>query len=331
MIITRTPFRISFFGGGTDFPEWFIKNDGAVLTSAIDKYCYISCRKLPPFFEYKYRIVWSRIELVNDKSDIFHPSVRETLKYLDDDNSYEISHNADLPARSGLGSSSAFTVGLLNALYAIRGQIVKNTRLADEAIHIERNLNKEAVGYQDQIIASYGGCNKIIFNKNQSYTVKPIVIARSRLQDLEGNLMLFFTGFSRFSSDITEKHVQNINKNDLILEKMYELVDISIELLQGEKDISNFGHLMHETWSLKKTLSSAVSTTEIDDIYNKGIKNGAIGGKILGAGGGGFILFYVPKDQQDKVRKSLKDLIHVPFTFENSGSKVVLYQPGGLD
>jgi D-glycero-alpha-D-manno-heptose-7-phosphate kinase len=143
--------------------------------------------------------------------------------------------------------------------------------------------------------------------------------------------MLFFTGFSRFSSDITEKHVQNINKNDLILEKMYELVDISIELLQGEKDISNFGHLMHETWSLKKTLSSAVSTTEIDDIYNKGIKNGAIGGKILGAGGGGFILFYVPKDQQDKVRKSLKDLIHVPFTFENSGSKVVLYQPGGLD
>jgi D-glycero-alpha-D-manno-heptose-7-phosphate kinase len=331
MIITRTPFRISFFGGGTDFPEWFIKNDGAVLTSAIDKYCYISCRKLPPFFEYKYRIVWSRIELVNDKSDIFHPSVRETLKYLDDDNSYEISHNADLPARSGLGSSSAFTVGLLNALYAIRGQIVENTRLADEAIHIERNLNKEAVGYQDQIIASYGGFNKIIFNKNQSYTVKPIVIARSRLQDLEGNLMLFFTGFSRFSSDITEKHVQNINKNDLILEKMYELVDISIELLQGEKDISNFGHLMHETWSLKKTLSSAVSTTEIDDIYNKGIKNGAIGGKILGAGGGGFILFYVPKDQQDKVRKSLKDLIHVPFTFENSGSKVVLYQPGGLD
>jgi len=331
MIITRTPFRISFFGGGTDFPEWFIKNDGAVLTSAIDKYCYISCRKLPPFFEYKYRIVWSRIELVNDKSDIFHPSVRETLKYLDDDNSYEISHNADLPARSGLGSSSAFTVGLLNALYAIRGQIVENTRLADEAIHIERNLNKEAVGYQDQIIASHGGFNKIVFNKNQSYTVKPIVIARSRLQDLEGNLMLFFTGFSRFSSDITEKHVQNINKNDLILEKMYELVDISIELLQGEKDISNFGHLMHETWSLKKTLSSAVSTTEIDDIYNKGIKNGAIGGKILGAGGGGFILFYVPKDQQDKVRKSLKDLIHVPFTFENSGSKVVLYQPGGLD
>lgn len=331
MIITRTPFRISFFGGGTDFPEWFIKNDGAVLTSAIDKYCYISCRKLPPFFEYKYRIVWSRIELVNDKSDIFHPSVRETLKFLDDDNSYEISHNADLPARSGLGSSSAFTVGLLNALYAIRGQIVENTKLADEAIHIERNLNKEAVGYQDQIIASYGGFNKIIFNKNQSYTVKPIVIARSRLQDLEGNLMLFFTGFSRFSSDITEKHVQNINKNDLILEKMHELVDISIELLQGEKDISNFGHLMHETWGLKKTLSSAVSTTEIDDIYNKGIKNGAIGGKILGAGGGGFILFYVPKDQQEKVRRSLKDLIHVPFTFENSGSKVVLYQPGGLD
>lgn len=331
MIITRTPFRISFFGGGTDFPEWFIKNDGAVLTSAIDKYCYISCRKLPPFFEYKYRIVWSRIELVNDKSDIFHPSVRETLKFLDDDNSYEISHNADLPARSGLGSSSSFTVGLLNALYAIRGQIVENTKLADEAIHIERNLNKEAVGYQDQIIASYGGFNKIIFNKNQSYTVKPIVIARSRLQDLEGNLMLFFTGFSRFSSDITEKHVQNINKNDLILEKMHELVDISIELLQGEKDISNFGHLMHETWGLKKTLSSAVSTTEIDDIYNKGIKNGAIGGKILGAGGGGFILFYVPKDQQEKVRRSLKDLIHVPFTFENSGSKVVLYQPGGLD
>ena len=331
MIITRTPFRISFFGGGTDFPEWFKSHGGAVLSTSIDKYCYITCRKLPPFFEYKYRIVWSRIELVKDKAEIFHPSIRETLKYLKDDTSYEISHNADLPARSGLGSSSAFTVGLLNALYAVKGKIVENSRLADEAIHIERDLNKEAVGYQDQIIASHGGFNKIIFNKNQSYTVKPIIIERKRLQDLEGKLMLFFTGFSRFSSEIAQKHIQNIGKNDIVLKRMYELVDEAINLLQGEDDLSRFGDLLHETWNLKKTLSDSVSLSEIDEIYHKAIKNGAIGGKILGAGGGGFILFFVPKELQQKVRKALDDLIYVPFKFDNSGSKVVLYQPDGLD
>jgi len=331
MIITRTPFRISFFGGGTDFPEWFKSYGGAVLSTSIDKYCYITCRKLPPFFEYKYRIVWSRIELVKDKAEIFHPSIRETLKYLKDDTSYEISHNADLPARSGLGSSSAFTVGLLNALYAVKGKIVENSRLADEAIHIERDLNKEAVGYQDQIIASPGGFNKIIFNKNQSYTVVPIIIERERLQDLEGKLMLFFTGFSRFSSGVAQKHIQNIGKNNIVLKRMHELVDEAINLLQGEDDLSRFGDLLHETWSLKKTLSDSVSSSEIDEIYHKAIKNGAIGGKILGAGGGGFILFFVPKELQPKVRKALDDLIYVPFKFDNSGSKVVLYQPEGLD
>ena len=331
MIITRTPFRISFFGGGTDFPEWFKSHGGAVLSTSIDKYCYITCRKLPPFFEYKYRIVWSRIELVKDKDEIFHPSIRETLKYLKDDTSYEISHNADLPARSGLGSSSAFTVGLLNALYAVKGKIVENSRLADEAIHIERDLNKEAVGYQDQIIASHGGFNKIIFNKNQSYTLQPIIIQRKRLQDLEGKLMLFFTGFSRFSSVITQKHIQNFGKNDIVLKRMHELVDEAINLLQGEDDLLRFGDLLHETWNLKKTLSDSVSSSEIDEIYHKAIKNGATGGKILGAGGGGFILFFVPKELQQKVRKALDNLIYVPFKFDNSGSKVVLYQPEGLD
>lgn len=331
MIITRTPFRISFFGGGTDFPEWFKSHGGAVLSTSIDKYCYITCRKLPPFFEYNYRIVWSRIELLKNKDEIFHPSIRETLKYLKDDTSYEISHNADLPARSGLGSSSAFTVGLLNALYAVKGKIVENSRLADEAIHIERDLNKEAVGYQDQIIASHGGFNKIIFNKNQSYTLQPIIIERNRLQDLEGQLMLFFTGFSRFSSVITQKHIQNFGKNDIALKRMHELVDEAISLLQGEDDLSRFGDLLHETWNLKKTLSDSVSSNEIDEIYHKAINNGAIGGKILGAGGGGFILFFVPKELHQKVRKALDDLIYVPFKFDNSGSKVVLYQPEGLD
>ena len=331
MIITRTPFRISFFGGGTDFPEWFKSHGGAVLSTSIDKYCYITCRKLPPFFEYNYRIVWSRIELVKNKDDIFHPSIRETLKYLKDDTSYEISHNADLPARSGLGSSSAFTVGLLNALYAVKGKIIENNRLADEAIHIERDLNKEAVGYQDQIIASHGGFNKIIFNKNQSYTIEPIIIERKRLQNLEGMLMLFFTGFSRFSSVITQKHIQNFGKNDVVLKRMHELVDEAINLLQGEDDLLRFGDLLHETWNLKKTLSDSVSSSDIDEIYGKAIKNGAIGGKILGAGGGGFILFFVPNELQQKVRKALDDLIYVPFKFDNSGSKVVLYQPEGLD
>lgn len=331
MIITRTPFRISFFGGGTDFPEWFSTNKGSVLSSSIDKYCYISCRKLPPFFDYKYRIVWSKIELENHVSKIQHPSVRETLKYLKDKNSYEISHNADLPARSGLGSSSSFTVGLLNALYANKGFITENSKLADEAIYIERNLNKEYVGYQDQIIAAFGGFNRIIFNNNLTYTVQPLVLPKSRLDHFQSNLMLFFTGFSRLSSDITKKHIENIKNNNLILHKMYDLVDESVELLQSSRNLDLFGSLMHETWSLKKNLSNSITNNDIDKIYNKGIKNGAIGGKILGAGGGGFILFYVPKDYQQNVKKSLKNLIHVPFQFESSGSRVVLYQPGGLD
>lgn len=330
MIISRTPFRISFFGGGTDFPEWFTKNNGAVLSTSIDKYCYISCRKLPPFFDYKYRIVWSKIELENKRSNIQHPSVREVLKFLKDNNSYEISHNADLPARSGLGSSSSFTVGLLNALYANKGLITENSKLADEAIHIERNMNKEHVGYQDQVIAAYGGFNKIIFNKNSTYSVQPLVLPKYRLNEFQNNLMLFFTGFSRFSSDISKKHIDNISKNDLVLEKIHDLVDEAIKLLQSNKSLDSFGSILHETWTLKKTLSNSITNSEIDKIYLKGLKNGALGGKILGAGGGGFILFYVPKILQEKVRAALKNLIYVPFQFENSGSKVVLYQPGGL-
>jgi D-glycero-alpha-D-manno-heptose-7-phosphate kinase len=331
MIITRTPFRISFFGGGTDFPEWFNFHGGSVLSTSIDKYCYILCRKLPPFFDYKYRVVWSQIELVNKVSEIRHPSVRETLRFLNDKNSYELIHNADLPARSGLGSSSSFTVGLLNNLYAMQGKLVNGLKLASDAIHIERNLINEVVGYQDQISASLGGFNKIDFFQNDNFKVQPIILDKKRSENLQNNLMLFFTGFSRFSSEIAEKQLANINNNYNNLKLLSEFVDEGIKILQGRSSLNEFGKLLHESWLLKRNLSSSVSNKDIDNIYELAINSGAIGGKILGAGGGGFILFYVPKKFQSNVRSSLKNLTYVPFNFENSGSRVVLYQPDGLE
>ena len=331
MIITRTPFRISFFGGGTDFPEWFIKNDGAVLTSAIDKYCYISCRKLPPFFEYKYRIVWSRIELVNDKSDIFHPSVRETLKYLDDDNSYEISHNADLPARSGLGSSSSFTVGLVNVINTLQGLQVPKQNLAKQAIYIEQEVLKETVGNQDQILAAFGGFNRIDFHPDDSFNISPASINKEMMEKLQSHMLLFFTGFSRFSSDVARDKVSNFTNHFQELNQIKKMVDEGISILQSPSTpIIDLGKLMHESWKLKRSLSDKVSTPQIDEIYEAGIRTGAVGGKILGAGGGGFILFFAEPKNHKKIRERLKRLVHVAFNFENVGSKIMVYEPNGF-
>lgn len=330
MIITRTPFRISFFGGGTDYPDWYKAHGGAVLATTIDKYCYISCRYLPPFFEHRHRIVYSKVEQVQDFSEVAHPSVRETMAYFNWVRGLEIHHDGDLPARSGLGSSSSFTVGLVNALSALRGNYVSKEDLANTAIHIEQNLINESVGSQDQVSAAFGGFNRIDFLRNNTFSVNPVLLDPERLQQFKGHLLLFFTGFSRIASEIAKHKISNLTKkaNDLI--RMHQMVDEATQILHGNSDLTDFGLLLNEGWMRKRELSEKVSTPEIDEMYAAAIKAGAIGGKILGAGGGGFLLLFVKPENQPKVIASLRKLIHVPFDFDYSGSKVVFYQPNGL-
>ena len=331
MIITKTPYRISFFGGGTDHPQYYKEFGGKVIATTFDKYCYISIRHLPPFFEHKYRIVYSKIESITDIDEINHPSVREVLRYYQNKKGLEIHHDGDLPARSGLGSSSSFTVGMINALNALDGIYKSPLELAKNSIHIEQDLIKECVGSQDQISAAYGGFNEIEFFKDGSFSVEPIRIQPERKKILNDHLMLFFTGVSRFSSDVAENQLANMEN---CLPQMHELNDITQEgssiLTNSNIPIENFGSLLEQSWKIKKTLSTMISSFKIDDMY-QGAKNaGAIGGKILGAGGGGFVLFFVKPKDHDKVKKVLKSLTYVPFSFENTGSKVVLYQPNGF-
>lgn len=331
MIITRTPFRISFFGGGTDYPAWFSENGGAVLATSINKYCYISCRNLPPFFDHKHRIVYSKIENINDISEIEHPAVRAVLNWIGTDTGLEIHHDADLPARSGLGSSSSFTVGLIHALNALKGKVSSKVHLARDAIHIEQDLIRENVGSQDQISAAYGGLNRIDFHRNGKFNVEPLILPLHRREELNNHLMLFFTGFTRFASVIAESQIKNIHNKSKELAKMREMVEQAIDLLQDEQSsINQFGELLDQNWFYKRSLSEQVTTMEIDDIYARAKKAGAIGGKLLGAGGGGFMLLFVSPEKQENVRNTLKELVHVPFEFDDSGSRVVLYHPNGL-
>lgn len=330
MIITRTPFRISFFGGGTDIPAWYRENGGAVLSTTIDKYCYISCRRLPPFFEYKHRIVYSKIEHVNNINEITHPAVKEAFRFMDINEGLEIHHDGDLPARSGLGSSSSFTVGLLHALYALKGKMITKKRLALEAVHIEQEMIKEHVGSQDQVAVAFGGFNKITFSGQHNIEVNPIILSKTRSQLFQDHLMLFFTGFSRLASEIEEDKIKQISNKKSELSSLYSMVEEAINLLNGEGDVVEFGKLLHESWRLKKSLSDKVSTSYIDDIYETGIKNGAIGGKLLGAGGGGFILFFVKPDDRNKLRQSLGHLLHVPFRFDTTGSQIIYYSESGV-
>ncbi len=331
MIISRTPFRISFFGGGTDYPAWFRENGGVVLATAIDKYCYISCRHLPPFFEHKYRIVYSKIENVQNIADIKHPAVRAALDWLHCEDGLEIHHDGDLPARSGLGSSSAFTVGLINAIKALRGQYITDEQLARDAIHIEQDILKENVGSQDQISTAYGGFNRIQFLTDNSFKVTPVVLPPARVERLERHLMLFFTGISRFSSDIAKSQIENIKERQTELRRMEEMVGEALAVLGRQNaGLDDFGRLLDEGWKHKRGMSNKVSNSTIDDIYADAQKAGALGGKLLGAGGGGFMLFFVEPEQRDALRERLRKLIHVPFRFERSGSRIVLYQPNGL-
>ncbi len=328
MIISRTPFRISFFGGGTDYPTWYRENGGAVLSTSINKFGYLTCRHLPPFFEHKHRIVYSNVETVTDINQINHPAVRAVFKEMGVEHGLELHYDGDLPARSGIGSSSSFTVGLINVLSAMNGQIRSKCELAKQAIYIEQEVIGEAVGSQDQVAAAYGGLNRIEFLPNGQFDVRPLIVSRQRLNLLNDKLMLFFTGFSRIAATVASSKISNLSKCSTHLNLMYAMVDEAQNILQdSSSDLDQFGKMLHETWQLKKSLSEKVTDSKIDEIYEVGCKQGALGGKILGAGGGGFILFYVPEERQNQVRQALKGLIEVDFQFEFNGSQIVHYDP----
>jgi D-glycero-alpha-D-manno-heptose-7-phosphate kinase len=327
MIISRTPFRISFFGGGTDYPAWYREHGGAVLTTTIDKYCYLSCRYLPPFFEHRIRIVYSKIENCQSVDEITHPSVREVLRYLKIDRGVEIHHDGDLPARSGMGSSSAFTVGLLNALYALKGQMANKQQLAKESIDVEQNWLRENVGSQDQVATAYGGLNHITFLPNGEISVRPITITTERVRELTSHLMLFYTGLARTASTIAESYVNAVDSKKRQLRVLKDLVEESVSVLNGNRNIQTFGELLHEAWLAKRDLSCEISNPHVDEVYETARAAGAIGGKLLGAGGGGFMLLFVPLDKQEAVREKLNRLICVPFDFEFSGSQIIFFDP----
>jgi D-glycero-alpha-D-manno-heptose-7-phosphate kinase len=325
MVITQTPFRMSFFGGGTDFPDYFNQYGGSVLSTTFDKYCYVTVKHLPRFFDYKNQITYSKVERTGSADEIQHPAVRNAMKYL---KMHEIimTYDADLPARSGLGTSSSFAVGMLNAFHALKGEYADKMTLAKEAIYLERNLCNESGGVQDQIAASFGGFNRINFSSN-GYEVCPIIMCEERKKKLNRNLMLFFTGFSRFSSDISITQQQATKNKTAQLDEMKGLVDEAEKILTEKKsDLNEFGRLLDYTWKLKRGITSEISTDSIDAMYKKGIDSGALGGKLLGAGGGGFLLFYVEEDKQDAVQKALNSLLLVPFEFENFGTKVLYYK-----
>lgn len=325
MIISRTPYRISFFGGGTDYSTWYQHHGGSVLSSTINHYCYLHCRILPPFFTNKSRIVWSKIEEVLEHKDIQHPAVKAVLDYLEIDQGVEISHQGDLPARAGLGSSSAFTVGLLHAMYALKGMISSKRELACEAIHIERDILKESVGVQDQIATAYGGLNKITVHSNGDFEVTPLVLSFTRFRDLHKHLLLFFTGVSRSATDIAADKIRCIPQKRQEMSQMQSMVEAAEKVLCNNGDITLFGELLHETWMLKRKISAKIAPAFIDDIYATAQNAGAIGGKLLGAGGGGFMLFFVKPEDKHSVCEALKDLLLVPFEFEASGSQIIFY------
>ncbi|HTA94757.1 MAG TPA: kinase [Verrucomicrobiae bacterium] len=325
MIISRTPFRISFFGGGTDYPAWYRQHGGAVLAATINKYCYLTCRYLPPFFEHRTRVVYSKMEMVQSIDEINHPSARETLRYLKIDRGIEIHHDGDLPGRSGMGSSSAFTVGLLHALYALKGEIIGKRQLASEAIHVEQDILKETVGSQDQVSTAYGGVNKINFHQNGDFSVQPMTLLPGRLEELNSHLMLFYTGIKRTAANVASSFVVGLADRPALMGRLHECVDKSCEILNGKGNLIPFGELLHQAWQAKRELSDKVSNSQVDSVYDDARAAGAIGGKLLGAGGGGFLLLFAPPERHAKIRKQFSKLIQVPFEFEFGGSQVIFY------
>ena len=323
MIISQTPYRISFFGGGTDYPDWYREHGGRVLSVGIDKFVYIGCRYLPPFFEHRIRLVYSRIELCQKAEELTHPTARETLLFMGVNSDLEIHYDGDLPSRSGLGSSSSFTVGLLRALYAYLGQDISAERLAKESIFIEQTLVGEQVGSQDQVCAAHGGLNKIEFQRNGEISTERVAIEDSRIESLNDSLMLFFTGIERTAEEVAKSYVADIKSKSKQLTRIYDMVDDAVAILRGSGSLDDFGHLLHETWMEKRSLSNKVSSSYIDEIYSTAREAGALGGKLSGAGGGGMILLFVPPKKQHAVRTKLSNLIRVPFRFENTGSRII--------
>lgn len=334
MIISRTPFRISFFGGGTDYPVWYQEHGGAVLSTTINKYCYISCRYLPQFFDHKSRIVYSKVETVKCNDDIEHPAVRGTLKHFNIKEGIELHHDGDLPARTGLGSSSSFTVGLLHCLYALRHTMPTKYQLAKEAIYIEQSVLGENVGSQDQIITTYGGLNRIDFAPDNNFNVTPVIVNQQRIDFFQDHILLYFTGFSRIASEIAKEQIDRTKDKTVELTTMFQMVDEAVSILAGNGNLKDFGRLLHESWKLKRSLTSKISSPKIDEIYEAALHAGAIGGKLLGAGGGGFMLIFGRPEDHPQIEAKLQGLLKVPIRFENQGSQIILYQPdtdAGID
>ncbi|MEW6272299.1 MAG: kinase [Thermodesulfobacteriota bacterium] len=330
MIITRTPFRLSFLGGGTDYPAWYRREGGAVLSTTIDKYCYLTVRHLPPFFTTRHRVVWSHVETVATIAEILHPAVREGLKLLgfDDATGVEIHHQADLPARAGMGSSSSFAVGLIKALTSLRGQMIAKHDLALRAIHLEREVLHENVGSQDQVAAAYGGLNLIEFRRDDEIRVDPVPLPPARLEELQAHLVLVFTGTSRLASAVAADVVANLDARRDALLRMRAMVDQGLAILTGNGDLEPFGRLLHEAWALKRSLSALVSGSSVDELYARALRGGAIGGKLLGAGSSGFMCFFVPPQRRAGLLRALASHLHVPFAFESEGSRVIHYGVG---
>jgi D-glycero-alpha-D-manno-heptose-7-phosphate kinase len=327
MIITRTPLRVSFFGGGTDYPAWFREHGGAALATTIDKYLYLHCRYLPPFFDFKSRIVWSKIEQVQEPREIAHPAIRGVLEWMKIDEGVEIHHHGDLPARTGLGSSSSFSVGLLHALHALRGELVSKRRLAEEAIFVEQQVLQETVGIQDQIQSAFGGLNRIDIRTDGSFEVMPLVVRADRLASLQKHLLLLYTGLSRTASEIAAEQVATVGSKTAELNAMREMVDLGEQILVGSGDLREFGRLLDESWKLKRSLSSKIAPAFVNEIYDTARQAGADGGKLLGAGGGGFMLIFVTPEKRASVLRSLHKFLPVPFQFERGGTQIVLYEP----
>lgn len=324
MVITQTPFRMSFFGGGTDYEGFYKEHGGAVISTTFNKYCYVTIRNLPHFFEYSSQLVYSIIERVKTLDEIKHPLMRNAMKYMNMSDIHMI-YDADLPARSGLGTSSSFAVGMLNAMYAQKGKYADKRKLAEDAIYLERGLCAESGGIQDQIAAAFGGFNRIDFC-SEGFSVSPLIISRERKALLNENLMLFFTGFSRLSSEIASSQVKATKNKVAQLKEMLSLVDDAEKILVSGRDLNEFGKLLDYTWKLKRGITDKISTNSIDEMYKRAINAGAVGGKLLGAGGGGFFVFYVEKDKQQSVKNALKGFMHVPFEFEDSGTKINYYK-----
>ena len=324
MIISKTPYRLSLFGGGTDYPEWYSSNRSEIITAAIDNHCYLSVKNLPPYFSYKYRIAYSRIEMVNDIDDIDHPSVRNCLKYLNIEDGLSFTHDGEIPARSGVGSSSAFTVGLLNALFRLKGVQLSKKDLAQKAIYVEQFLNEEAVGIQDQIAAAYGGLNKITAGPGRDWEVNPLNVSDEYIRELEKHILLGFSGKSRLSDVQAKKQVNAVHRNKGILEEIMGITSIAMNRLENEDSMDMIGQMIGATWRFKKTLTNGLTNDKLDDIINVSEKNGSLGGKLMGAGGGGFFMFVVPPEKQEDFKKVMKNIkVWIPFKLNKEGSEIV--------